>query len=222
ALGAGAASPSGTAGALTTCDAGGAYRDRYLRAWGPGALGGLRVGLYQHSSVARDLLGEILAGLGAEVILLARSETFIPVDTEAVDPETRALLRDWCAEHRLDALVSTDGDADRPMLVCETGALIPGDGLGAMTARALGADTVVTPVNSNTQADAMGFDRVIRTRIGSPFVIAGMEEAGGRVVGYEANGGTLLGFDAEGPAGPLPRLATRDAVLPILAPLAAA
>ena len=36
--------------------------------------------------------------------------------------------------------------------------------------------------------------RVLRTRIGSPFVIAAMEESGGRVVGYEPNGGFLLGF----------------------------
>lgn len=35
--------------------------------------------------------------------------------------------------------------------------------------------------------------------IGSPYVITGMEELGGRVVGYEANGGLLLGFEAQGP-----------------------
>jgi len=92
--------------------------------------------------------------------------------------------------------------------------------LGQITARALGAQIVVTPVSSNTGVDALGFDQVIRTRIGSPFVIAGMEGAGpARVVGYEANGGFLLGFDAQGPAGPLPRLMTRDSSLPIIAPL---
>ena len=67
------------------------------------------------------------------------------------------------------------------------------------------ARVVVTPVSSNTGVEAGGrFDRVIRTRIGSPFVIAAMEAAGGDVVGYEANGGFLLGFAAQGPAGPLP------------------
>ena len=64
---------------------------------------------------------------------------------------------------------------------------------------------------------------MIRTRIGSPFVIAG-DGGGGRsgVVGYEANGGFLLGFAAQGPAGPLPALMTRDSLLPLVAPLAAA
>jgi phosphomannomutase len=46
-----------------------------------------------------------------------------------------------------------------------------------------------------------------------------MEAAGGRAVGYEANGGFLLGFAATGPAGPLPPLMTRDALLPLIAPL---
>ena len=99
--------------------------------------------------------------------------------------------------------------------------MIPGDILGQITGTALGADVAVTPVSSNTGAEQV-FGRVIRTRIGSPHVIAGMDQAGGRVVGYEANGGFLLGFDAEGPTGKLPALATRDAVLPWVAPLAAA
>jgi phosphomannomutase len=139
-----------------------------------------------------------------------------------VDDTTRAQLAAWCAAHRLDALVSTDGDADRPLVTDATGRVIPGDVLGALSAQALGAKVVCTPVSSNTLIDQMG-GQVIRTRIGSPFVIAAMTaQSGADVVGYEANGGFLLGFDAMGPAGPLPPLMTRDFVLPILAPLAMA
>ncbi|KAB2884258.1 MAG: phosphomannomutase, partial [Albidovulum sp.] len=201
-----------------------AYRARYVAAFGPSALRGLRVGLWQHSSVARDLLAGLLADLGAEVLPLGRSEVFVPVDTEAVDGATRARLAAWAADERLDALVSTDGDADRPLVADETGAVVPGDVIGTLTALALGADTVVTPVSSNTMIEASGrFARVLRTKIGSPYVIAGMEAAmtgpAPRTVGFEANGGFLLGFAAAGPAGPLPPLMTRDAVLPILAPL---
>lgn len=204
-----------------------AYRARYVTAFGPSALKGRRIGLWQHSSVARDLLADLLADLGAEVVALGRSETFVPVDTEAVDAGTRAQLAAWSAEHGLDALVSTDGDADRPLVTDERGEVIPGDVLGTLTALALGADTVVTPVSSNTMIEACSrFGRVTRTKIGSPFVIAGMEEAmadpSGRTVGFEANGGFLLGFTAAGPAGPIPPLMTRDALLPILAPLAEA
>jgi len=65
---------------------------------------------------------------------------------------------------------------------------------------------------------------VLRTRIGSPYVIAGMDEAlaqrtqqTGPVVGYEANGGFLLGSDVLQGDRSLQALPTRDAVLPMLA-----
>ena len=200
--------------------AGARFVDRYVAGFGRQALKGLRIGLYAHSSVGRDLLAETLVGLGAEVIELARSETFIPVDTEAVDADTRARIKAWSAAHRLDAVASTDGDADRPLLADEAGAVIPGDILGQITSAIMGAEVLVTPVSSNSGAEASGrFARVLRTQIGSPYVIAGMEEAGGKVAGYEANGGYLLGFDAEGPAGSIAPLWTRDCFLPIIAPL---
>lgn len=203
-------------------DCGARFVARYLQACGAGALGGRRIGLYSHSAVGRDLMAEILTGLGAEVVDLGRSDIFIPVDTEAVDPEVRAQIADWVAEHRLDALVSTDGDSDRPLLADETGAIVPGDIMGQITAEALGAETVVTPISSNSGVTAKGFAAVQRTRIGSPFVIAAMEAAGGKVVGYEANGGFLLGYEAQGPKGSFAPLRTRDCVLPLVMALIAA
>ncbi|MFN4058673.1 MAG: phosphomannomutase [Roseinatronobacter sp.] len=212
--------PARIQGLLTARDAAPAYAARYLTAFGPTALAGLHIGVWSHSAVGRDGLIEILRALGAEVTEIGRSETFVPVDTEAVPPDARALLREAIAAHGLDAIVSTDGDGDRPLLADGSGQIVPGDVLGQITAQALGAQVVVTPVSSNTGVDHFGFAQVIRTRIGSPYVIAGMgQHADARVVGYEANGGFLLGFDAQGPAGPLPRLMTRDSLLPILAPL---
>lgn len=224
---AGSRAPSPGAGTDEQRDALAAYAERYTRAFGPGALAGLRIGIYQHSSVARDLLLEVIAALGAEAVPLARSDTFIPVDTEAVDPGTRSQLATWCASHRLDAIVSTDGDADRPMVTDATGATLAGDVLGVLTARALGAESVVTPVSSNSMVSAGLFPSVVLTRIGSPFVIAGMTDLlaaspAARVVGFEANGGFLLGFAAATGNGHLAPLMTRDSLLPILAPLVAA
>lgn len=198
------------------------FTARYITAFGPTALSGCRVGLYAHSAVGRDDLKHILTALGAEVIELERSRDFIPVDTEAVDPDTRARIHSWVTRHALDALVSMDGDSDRPLLADETGAVIPGDILGQITAEALGAEVVVTPISSNSGVMRKGFREVIRTRIGSPYVIAAMAEASGAVVGYEANGGFLLGFTAQGPAGPIAPLRTRDCVLPLVVGLHAA
>jgi phosphomannomutase len=83
----------------------------------------------------------------------------------------------------------------------------------------------VTPVTSNSALEASGiFGAVIRTRVGSPFVIDGMGEAarsGARaIVGFEANGGVLLGSDILRDSRRLEALPTRDAMLPILCALA--
>lgn len=203
-------------------DAVAAYRAAYTGFFARDALAGLTVGVYQHSSVARDLLVELLEALGAQAVVLGRSDSFVPVDTEALRPEDVALARGWAASGSFDAIVSTDGDADRPLIADETGAFLRGDLVGTMAARYLGAKTVVTPVTSNSALEESGrFGAVVRTRVGSPYVIAGMAEAGDtEVAGFEANGGFLLGWTVKRDGRTLPALRTRDAVLPILATLA--
>ena len=200
------------------------YIARYVDAFGADALSGLTVGLYQHSAVGRDVIARILSGLGAEVVRLGRSDRFIPVDTEALRPEDVELARDWAASQKLDAIASTDGDSDRPLLADARGQWLRGDILGLLCAKALGADAVVTPVSSNTALEKCGaFPQVLRSRIGSPYVIAMMKQAqGGVVCGFEANGGFLLGSPVIRNGRTLAALPTRDAVLPIVAVLAAA
>ena len=158
---------------------------------------------------------------------LGLSERFVPVDTEAIRPVDVALARDWAADGSLDALVSADGDGDRPLVADEHGEWLRGDIAGILCARALGARGVVTPVSSNTAVERCGaFERVLRTRIGSPFVIEGMQllsaEGLTPVVGYEANGGFLLDSAIERGGRTLAALPTRDAVLVALTILAAA
>ncbi|MBE7200124.1 MAG: phosphomannomutase [Parafilimonas terrae] len=203
------------------------YRRRYAEAFAPDLLRGLRVAVYQQSSVARDLLTDLLAQFGAQVTPIGRSQTFVPIDTEAHRPEDIAFIAEVAAAGAYDALVTTDGDADRPLIADGAGRILRGDVLGLITARFLGADTVVVPVTAGSAIEqAGGFKRVVRTRVGSPFVIAGMEQAAdaaaGPVVGFEANGGFLLGSDVTIAGRTLAALPTRDAVLPILATLAAA
>lgn len=203
------------------------YQQRYARFFPQGFLQGTRIGVYQHSGVARDLLCSLLSNFGAQVIPLGRTEDFVPVDTEAVSEATARQGQQWAEEHRLDALVSTDGDADRPLLGDEHGTWLRGDIVGLLCARYLGARTVVTPVSSNTAIELCGwFEQVIRTRIGSPFVVAAMEDGLQKglpgVVGFEANGGFLLGSDILREERILRALPTRDALLPLLALLALA
>lgn len=200
------------------------YLARYRNAFGAEALLGMRIGIYEHSSVARDMLHELFRSLGAETVGLARSEGFVAIDTEAVRDEDRALALAWAADGVFDAIVTTDGDADRPLIADETGHWLRGDTLGLLCARELAAGTVVTPVSSTTALEVSRlFPEVRRTRIGSPHVIAAMQGARHHpVVGFEANGGLLLGSDAVLNGKPLAALPTRDAVLPLLLVLAAA
>lgn len=197
------------------------YVARYVHGFPKGCLDGVRLGVYQHSAVARELLLDIFSKLGAIVTPLGFSDTFIPVDTEAIRPEDMDLARQWASQFSFDAIVSTDGDSDRPMIADERGEWLRGDVAGILCARFLQADSVSVPVSCNTAVDVCGwFKEVRRTKIGSPFVIESMQQAAAQgaqsVVGYEANGGFLLQSNLDMPLCKLRALPTRDAVVLLL------
>jgi phosphomannomutase len=213
-----------------------AYLGRYLDFFPEDALSGKRVVFYQHSAVGRDLLVELLKNLGAEVLPMNRAETFVAVDTEDVAEERLKELerlaevaRDTIGE--IDAIVSTDGDSDRPLVVgiAPDGGVrfAGGDLLGILVADYLGVDAVVVPVNANDAVDVWSRQKGIelrKSRIGSPYVISGIEALRSegrfhRIVGWEANGGFLVGSDIERNGRRLAALPTRDAALPIVAVL---
>jgi phosphomannomutase len=197
------------------------YVKRYTDFFSSGCLEGLRVGLYEHSSVARESAGEILEALGAEVVRLGYSDQFVPVDTEAIRSEDIALAKDWVKKHDLDSVVSTDGDGDRPLVSDENGNWLRGDIAGMLCAKFLEAEWIATPVSSNSAVERSGwFSGVNRTRIGSPYVVSAMNallvEGKTAVVGYEANGGFLNADTLKMGSAELQPLPTRDALIVIL------
>jgi phosphomannomutase len=215
------------------------YAARYVDFFGAGSLAGLRLAVYQHSAVGRDLLVSVLQRLGADVVPCGRSEQFVPIDTENIEAAQLAAIQQLASviPGHIDAVVSTDGDSDRPlvlgvekMLGVENGRVcfFGGDLLGMIVAGFLAADAVVVPITCNDAIDRGQLAPVLepKTRIGSPFVIAGMEaaRANGRraVCGWEANGGFLTGSDIVRRGQVLKALPTRDALLPVIAVLCAA
>jgi phosphomannomutase len=188
-----------------------AYIERFTQFFRERSLGGKRLMVYQHSAVGRDLLVEILEQLGAEVIKAGRSDTFVPIDTENIDASALAVIQELVdkavATHGpVDAVVSTDGDSDRPLILGmdrETSKVhfFGGDLLGMVVAEFLRADAVVVPISCNDAIDRGDLAKVVepKTRIGSPFVIAGIEAALQKgkkfVCGWEPNGGFLTGSD---------------------------
>ncbi|MCX4073029.1 phosphomannomutase [Aeromonas caviae] len=202
------------------------YCARYASLFAADMLVGKRIGIYEHSSAGRELYAPLFASLGAEVIRIERSDQFVPIDTEAVGEEDKSKARLWSAQYQLDAIFSTDGDGDRPLVADEHGEWLRGDILGLLCANALNIQALAIPVSSNTVIARCGrFDCVQLTKIGSPYVIAEFAKLAKkyqRVAGFEANGGFLLGSDIEFAGKPLAALPTRDAVLPFLMLLAAA
>ncbi len=222
------------------------YVRRYMDCFKRGGLAGLPVLVYEHSAVGRDLLPRILRELGAAVVTAGRSDTFIPIDTENITDEQLERLEEFVrsAENGgrpIAAIVSTDGDSDRPLVTAVLPGneavlgdsrvrFLPGDMLGVVVAEYLRADTAAVPISANDAVERRLKERKIileKTKIGSPYVVAaldGLRTPGKeqRIVGWEANGGFLTGSDIELNGGVLTALPTRDAVLPILANLFAA
>jgi phosphomannomutase len=208
------------------------YLQRYLSAFPNQPLKGKIIVVYQHSAVGRDFLMQLMSSLGATVFAVNRSrdDEFVAIDTEDVRPEYLSLFQRFAMDYPdLFAIVSTDGDSDRPIVVDAHGHFHRGDVLGIVTAEFLDTEFAAVPVSASDAVD----ERLIRagirhqkTRIGSPYVIEAMNAAKvggvGKVVGWEVNGGFLTGSDFTIDGNVLPSLSTRDAMLPILAALVTA
>jgi phosphomannomutase len=202
------------------------YLARYLQFYPLQPLTGKRVGIYLHSSAGRALYPRLFRELGAEVVELEPSDQFVPIDTEAVSAEDREKGRQFAKTWQLDAIFSTDGDGDRPLLADEHGHWLRGDVLCLLTAQLLQVSALAVPVSCNSIIEkSNSFAKVVRTRIGSPYVIASFADLATEypsVAGFEANGGFLLGSDLRRNQFTMTALPTRDAVLPALEVLVAA
>ncbi len=196
------------------------YTQRYMGLFNSETLKGKKIGIYEHSSAGRDIYKNLFVGLGAEVISLERSDEFVPIDTEAVSDEDKQKALTWAEKYSFDAIFSTDGDGDRPLLADENGHWLNGDLLGLLCSKALQIDCLAVPVSCNTAIEKSElFNHVSRTKIGSPYVIAEFEalkKKGKRVAGFEANGGYLLASDISFNDRIIHALPTRDALLPAL------
>jgi len=209
-----------------------AYIHRYIDIFPSDCFSTKTIVLYQHSSVGRDILGYILQCLGAEVIPVKRSSKFIAVDTENITSNDKDLFKSLADKYKhrgIFAIISTDGDGDRPVVADENGNLYRGDVLGIIACEYLNAQFAVVPISANDSVSIqLGKNGVTlkQTKIGSPYVIEAMNQAitsrKSLVVGWETNGGFLTGTDFTINGNTLKSLPTRDSCLPIICALAQA
>ena len=202
------------------------YIERYTSLFNDDFLSGKKIGIYEHSSAGRELYKKLFGAFGAEVVSLERSNEFVPIDTEAVSENDKIKAKKWSEKYKFDAIFSTDGDGDRPLIADEHGEWLRGDILGLLCAKEMQTQAIAVPVSCNTAIEMIPqFNKVSRTRIGSPYVIEEFAELNKHyhsVSGFEAHGGYLLGSDVQINGKYLKALPTRDAVLPAIMLLAAA
>jgi len=203
------------------------YISRYLNFFDRNLLKGKKIVVFQHSAVIRDIMVQILKKLGAEIIAVERSKKFVPIDTEAIQEVYLRKAHQWSKKYKADAVVSADGDSDRPMLFDENGDFVRGDFLGVICSAYLRADSVSATASCTTALEKSKlFKKINRTKIGSPYVVEAMQKDQKKkikkVVSYEANGGYLIQTNLKLNGRQLEPLPTRDAMLPILSALALA
>lgn len=204
------------------------FLKRYLDFFGEDLLANKKIGVYGHSAVGRDLMVDLLTKMGAEVIKIDFSSgEFVPVDTDAVNEELIVRMKKWNDDYKLDHIISTDGDGDRPLLTDENGDFVRAEMMALLTARFFEAEGVATNITASTAVEKMNyFTKVVRTKVGSPYIIEAMinmQTFGlSRVVGYELNGGFLIQTDIVKNNKTLSTLPTRDALTTILGILALA
>jgi phosphomannomutase len=168
-----------------------------------------------------------LEHFGAKVEVIDYSiDRFIPVDTDAVVPEVIDNMKKWTEDFKLDFMMSTDGDGDRPLLTDEKGDIVRSELLPMLAAKYLGIEAVASTITACTVLEKTSwFDKIVRTKVGSPFIVEAMEKLSHEykyVSGYELNGGFFLNNDIVKNGKIIRKLVTRDAVLPILSTLALA
>jgi phosphomannomutase/phosphoglucomutase len=113
---------------------------------------------------------------------------FLSRDTEV--PKDFLELQDKVKLEKADFGVGYDSDGDRCIFINEKGEFIHGDYSATLVAKSIEGDVVVTPVGTSQVIDLIG-KKVERTKVGSPYVVEKMKEAGA-TFGFESNGGGIF------------------------------
>ena len=157
-------------------------------------LGGLKVVVDCAHGAAYRAAPEVLWELGAEVIPVGVAPNGLNINQGCGSTETRACVETVIA-HQADLGISLDGDADRVMLIDETGAVADGDQIMALFAARWAAEgrlrngTLVASVMSN-----LGLERFLqsrglrleRTPVGDRYVVERMREGGWNLGGEQS------------------------------------
>lgn len=138
------------------------------------------------------VMPELLSQLGLKVIRINCDITgdFIARDTDTDDKAEIKELKRQIIDEDADFGIAYDGDGDRVVFIDELGKFVLGEYSCGLVAKQIQTDTIVTPISASQVVDHLE-KRVVRTKVGSPYVIAGMKESGAKF-GFEPNGGAIF------------------------------
>lgn len=163
------------------------------------SLSGMRVVIDCANGAAYKAAPAALWELGAEVITIGNQPNGVNINLECGSTHPEALI-EKVKEVRADLGIALDGDADRVLLVDETGAVIDGDQLMATIGQSwLESDRLVGGGIVATVMSNLGFERFLqdkglelaRTKVGDRFVVEHMRKHGYNV-GGEQSGHIIL------------------------------
>lgn len=134
-----------------------------------------------------DVMPLVLKQLGLEVIEINSTiqGKFFARDTEN-EPDFEG-LKAKVRQTGADFGIGWDSDGDRCIFVGKGGVFIPGDYTASIVAREAPGETVITPIATSQVIDYIG-KKIVRTKVGSPYVIEAMKKHNSKF-GFEANGG---------------------------------
>lgn len=134
-----------------------------------------------------DIMPIVLKELGVNVIEINANlqGNFFARDTEN-EPDFE-LLKQKVKSTKADFGIAWDADGDRCIFIGKGGNFIPGDYTAAIVARESHSNSIVTTIAASQVVEHLG-KRVIRTKVGSPYVIEAMKKTTSKF-GFEPNGG---------------------------------
>jgi phosphoglucosamine mutase len=193
--------PAGGIGRATRVDDGRfRYAERVKATFPPGMrLDGLKVVIDCANGAAYRVAPEVLWELGATVIPVGTQPNGVNINDGVGSTDVR-LAAETVVSHGADIGICLDGDADRVMILDETGQVADGDQLMALMAARWAAQgrlkggTLVATVMSNLGLEqflaARGL-RLERTAVGDRYVVEAMR-AGGWNLGGEQSGHIVM------------------------------
>ena len=201
------ASPTGLGRAKRIDDAQARYVELVKRSFPRGVrLTGLKIVVDCANGAAYKVAPAVLYELGAEVHTLSNAPDGFNINQDCGSTDT-ALLGEAVKKHKADIGIALDGDADRCIIVDESGKEVGGDQIIAVVARywkeleKLQRNTLVATVMSNLNLERHLRDfeiDLVRTQVGDRYVMEKMRQDGFNVGGEQSGHIILSDFSTTG------------------------